>query len=312
MVLLAQFSDIHLGPLPKVSVADLASKRLLGYLNWQRSRARVHADSVLSALVADMHAARPDQIVVTGDLVNLGLPAEYRTARAWLATLGAAHDVTVVPGNHDAYVASGVAHYTEQWRDFACGDGRTGGQSGFPFLRRRGPLALIGVSSAVPTAPFMATGRVGAAQAAALGLAAGGNRTRGPLPRRADPPSHRRTCGAAHAPPDRCRPCARGDRRARRRARSPRPQPPHQRDDRPRSATGRCRSSARRRPRSGRARTMPAAATTCSPSTGHPAPGALDDARARGDRGRHGRRRGWNAMLAVPGSQARDYTCIQA
>ena len=62
-----------------------------------------------------------------------------------------------------------VAHYTEQWRDFANGDGRTGGQSGFPFLRRRGPLALIGVSSAVPTAPFMATGRVGAAQAAALG-----------------------------------------------------------------------------------------------------------------------------------------------
>ncbi len=169
-MLLAQFSDIHLGPLPKVSATDLASKRLLGYLNWQRSRGRVHANSVLTALTADMHAAKPDQIVVTGDLVNLGLPAEYRMARAWLALLGAPHDVTVIPGNHDAYVASGVAHYTEQWRDFASGDGRTGGQSGFPFLRRRGPLALIGVSSAVPTAPFMATGRVGAAQAAALGV----------------------------------------------------------------------------------------------------------------------------------------------
>jgi 3',5'-cyclic AMP phosphodiesterase CpdA len=168
MVLLAQFSDIHLGPLPKVSVADLASKRLLGYLNWQRSRGRIHADSVLTALTADMHAAQPDQIVVTGDLVNLGLPAEYRAARAWLAMLGAAHDVTVIPGNHDAYVASSVADYTEQWHDFACGDGRASGQSGFPFLRRRQPLALIGVSSAVPTTPFMATGRVGAAQAAAL------------------------------------------------------------------------------------------------------------------------------------------------
>ena len=169
MVLLAQFSDVHLGPLPKVSAADLASKRLLGYLNWQRGRGRVHADSVLSALVADMHAARPDQIVVTGDLVNLGLPAEYRAARAWLAMLGPPQDVTVIPGNHDAYVASGVAHFTEQWRDFATSDGRTGTQSGFPFLRQRGSLALIGVSSAVPTAPFMATGRVGAAQAAALG-----------------------------------------------------------------------------------------------------------------------------------------------
>ena len=168
MVLLAQFSDVHLGPLPKVSVADLASKRLLGYLNWQRGRARVHADAVLTALTADMHAARPDQIVVTGDLVNLGLPAEYRTARAWLATLGPPHDVTVIPGNHDAYVASGVARYAVEWCDYARGDDNTGAGPPFPFLRRRGSLALIGVSSAVPTGPLMATGRIGAAQEKAL------------------------------------------------------------------------------------------------------------------------------------------------
>ena len=38
----------------------------------------------------------------------------------------------------------------------------------FPFLRRRGPLALIGLSTAVPTAPFMATGRLGGGQLARL------------------------------------------------------------------------------------------------------------------------------------------------
>ena len=42
------------------------------------------------------------------------------------------------------------------------------GISGFPYLRRRGPLALIGVSSAVPTAPLMATGKLGRAQLDAL------------------------------------------------------------------------------------------------------------------------------------------------
>jgi 3',5'-cyclic AMP phosphodiesterase CpdA len=168
MVLLAQFSDVHLGPLPKVTAADLASKRLLGYLNWQRNRGRAHADAVLTALVADAHANRPDQIVVTGDLVNLALPAEYRAARAWLETLGSPRDVTVIPGNHDAYVASGVAHFTEQWRDYASDDRRNAAPA-FPFLRRRGPLALIGLSTAVPTAPLMATGRVGARQAEALG-----------------------------------------------------------------------------------------------------------------------------------------------
>jgi 3',5'-cyclic AMP phosphodiesterase CpdA len=38
----------------------------------------------------------------------------------------------------------------------------------FPFVRRRGALALIGLSSAVATAPFLATGRLGGAQIARL------------------------------------------------------------------------------------------------------------------------------------------------
>jgi 3',5'-cyclic AMP phosphodiesterase CpdA len=43
------------------------------------------------------------------------------------------------------------------------GDG-TPGDVVFPFLRRRGPVALIGLSSAVPMPPLMATGRLGAEQ----------------------------------------------------------------------------------------------------------------------------------------------------
>jgi 3',5'-cyclic AMP phosphodiesterase CpdA len=40
----------------------------------------------------------------------------------------------------------------------------------FPYLRRRGRIALIGVNSAVPTPPGIAQGEVGAAQRAALGV----------------------------------------------------------------------------------------------------------------------------------------------
>jgi 3',5'-cyclic AMP phosphodiesterase CpdA len=40
--------------------------------------------------------------------------------------------------------------------------------AGFPYVRRLGRIALIGVSSARPTAPFLATGRLGAAQRARL------------------------------------------------------------------------------------------------------------------------------------------------
>jgi 3',5'-cyclic AMP phosphodiesterase CpdA len=38
------------------------------------------------------------------------------------------------------------------------------GAEGFPRVRRAGPVAVVGVSSARPTAPLLATGRVGARQ----------------------------------------------------------------------------------------------------------------------------------------------------
>ena len=71
MFRLAHLSDVHLGPLPPVSFADLASKRVTGYVNWRRNRAHRMMDNALDALIADMLGQRPDHIAVTGDLVNL-------------------------------------------------------------------------------------------------------------------------------------------------------------------------------------------------------------------------------------------------
>ena len=175
MVLLAQLSDIHLGPLPPATAAELASKRILGYLNWLRNRSRQYDDAVLAALAADMRAAGPDQIVVTGDLVNLGLPAEYPAARAWLDSLGSPDRVTAIPGNHDAYVPGALDHAIRAWAPFMSGDNPA--PAAFPFLRRRGKLALIGVSTAIPSPPFMAVGEVGGEQAEAVGEAAGRGRS---------------------------------------------------------------------------------------------------------------------------------------
>ncbi len=161
---LAHLSDPHLPPLPAVRMRDLAGKRALGYLNWTRNRHRIHRRDVLDALVADMQAHRPDHIAITGDLVNIGLEAEFAPALAWLESIGTPERVTVVPGNHDAYVRATQRRFTEAWRDYLRGDGALT----FPFVRRRGPLALIGISSAVPTPPLMATGWLGRAQLDAL------------------------------------------------------------------------------------------------------------------------------------------------
>jgi hypothetical protein len=38
----------------------------------------------------------------------------------------------------------------------------------FPFCRRRGPLAIVGLTTSLPTGPFMATGRLGGEQLARL------------------------------------------------------------------------------------------------------------------------------------------------
>ena len=71
--------------------------------------------------------------------------------------------MTFVPGNHDIYVREAGALAARQWGAYMCDDD---GGGGFPFVRRRGNVALIGLSTGVPTAPFLATGWLGTKQLA--------------------------------------------------------------------------------------------------------------------------------------------------
>jgi 3',5'-cyclic AMP phosphodiesterase CpdA len=164
MFTLAHLSDIHLAPLPAPHGIELMSKRITGYINWQRRRRFVHDRAALDVLVADLQKQAPDHISVTGDIANIALSEEFTLGRRWLESLGSARDVTAVPGNHDIYVRAGTRLALQQWGAFMRGDA---GES-FPFVRKRGPVALIGLNSGIPTAPFLATGKVGAAQLQSL------------------------------------------------------------------------------------------------------------------------------------------------
>jgi 3',5'-cyclic AMP phosphodiesterase CpdA len=165
MFVLAHLSDPHLSPLPRPRWSELLGKRATGFFNWRRSRRFIHRGEVLARVVRDIRASAPDHIAITGDLVNISSIGEYEPARAWLESLGWPDDVSLTPGNHDAYVRAAIPHLRAQWGHFMRPDDF---RPGFPFLRRRGPLALIGLSSAVPTALFMATGRLGNEQIARL------------------------------------------------------------------------------------------------------------------------------------------------
>ena len=164
---LAHLSDPHLPPLPAARLRDLAGKRALGYLNWRRNRRKFHRRDVLDALVSDIRSQSPDHVAVTGDLVNLALEAEFAPARAWLESVGAPDRVTVSPAITTPMSAPPNIALREMAR-LSLGDEAPDDGAAFPLLRRRGPLALIGVSSAVPTPPLLATGWLGRAQLDAL------------------------------------------------------------------------------------------------------------------------------------------------
>ena len=179
MFRLAHLSDLHLAPLPRATARQLLNQRVLGYLSWRRRRYRVHRREVLDALVADVQLQKPDHVAVTGDLVNISLPAEFVQAAGWLRVLGDPDWITVIPGNHDAYVEVKWREAWAHWADYMTGDdGRRDPKRAFPFVRRRAPVALIGLSTAVATAPTFATGRLGRRQLKALDADPGRGRGR--------------------------------------------------------------------------------------------------------------------------------------
>ena len=169
MFRLAHLSDIHLGPLPELSIRELASKRVTGYVNWHRNRRRVMFGDTLANLIQDLQQEAPDHIAVTGDLVNLATKVETMAARIWLEELGKPHDVSVVPGNHDAYVPGALKRSYREWYEYMIGDNPLNAiGNSFPYVRVRGPVAIFGVSTAEATAPFFATGTFKRGQALRL------------------------------------------------------------------------------------------------------------------------------------------------
>ena len=153
----------------------LLSKRALGWVSWRARRSAIHRTEVLDALLEDLDETAPDQIVITGDLTNVSLEEEFAAAREWLRRIGDPGRVTAIPGNHDAYVRVSRERSWDLWAEYlvsdAAGRALLAGDPAsdptaihFPSVRIRKPVAIVGISSAVPTAPFYASGSVGAVQ----------------------------------------------------------------------------------------------------------------------------------------------------
>jgi 3',5'-cyclic AMP phosphodiesterase CpdA len=184
----AHLSDPHLSPVPMPYPWQMFNKRFTSYLAWVLRNRHIHRATLLETMLTDIRSFKPEHIAVTGDLTNIALPAEFIAARRWLERVGPAESVTVIPGNHDACVPIEWRHSLAHWAEYMSGSAKTGGREippsstgEFPFIRRRGTVAFIGLTSAVPM-PVTATpaaGRLGQEQISRLrhalaGLAAEG------------------------------------------------------------------------------------------------------------------------------------------
>jgi 3',5'-cyclic-AMP phosphodiesterase len=126
-MLIAQLSDLHVS-LPG-SKTDLAYQTAA-----QLQRAVAHVGAL---------DPRPDAVLLTGDLVNDGEPAEYARLAALLATLPM--PVYVLPGNHD---------HREHLRAAFGAGGYLPVSGPLCYAVDVGPLRLLALDTHVPGKPF--------------------------------------------------------------------------------------------------------------------------------------------------------------
>lgn len=162
-------SDIHLLDLKGALVSQFLNKRLTGGVNLLLSRGRKHSHNLFDRIVEHAHEYKVDRLVITGDLTNLALEPEFVLVQAKLRAAGL--PVTVIPGNHDTYTRGSARsrRFEKYMMEFMAGE-REGGERPFdyPFVQRFGDVALIGLSTAIPSLPMIAVGRVGDEQLARL------------------------------------------------------------------------------------------------------------------------------------------------
>ncbi len=198
---IAHFSDLHVLALGGVGWARYMNKRLTGVANlalrrapldeltgaWRAAAERfparlrkkdVHRSEYVRAVAREVAKTLVDHVVITGDVTNLSLEPEFAAARAILE--GELHlsprDISIVPGNHDTYTRGALRdhRFTQFFEAYTHCDIDVAidvGPGHFPYVKLRGPCAIIGLCSAVPRLPFMAAGELGDAQLEAVSKA---------------------------------------------------------------------------------------------------------------------------------------------
>jgi 3',5'-cyclic AMP phosphodiesterase CpdA len=170
MFRVAHISDLHVLDLAGVPFWRFLNKRITGYANLRLKRSHQHKPETLRAVCRRVKAYHPDHLVITGDITNLALETEFAAAKALLQEELGYDDrrVSMVPGNHDAYTKGAALEARIEHSFGAWMKSDVNGSNTFPFVHLRGPLAIVGLSSAIAQLPLLACGAVSSTQIDAL------------------------------------------------------------------------------------------------------------------------------------------------
>lgn len=170
---IAHLSDLHIySPdsmkAPVFFTHCLPNRRFLGAANFLLGRASSHSVDVLRSAVAAVSQAGVDHCVITGDLSNLAIDAEFSYVRSILAPLGGPDRLSVVPGNHDWYTPESIrAHrFEKHYGDLVCGSPDI--PVNYPAFKDFPGCRIILARTPAMTPPGFSWGRIDDAQMAEI------------------------------------------------------------------------------------------------------------------------------------------------
>ena len=165
-MIIGHISDIHWLDTTGAHFQDFLNKRISGGINLLFGRAKKHTKEATRCALETLKREGCDHLVVTGDISNLALPAEFASVKAEMDKFFDDDHKTIVPGNHDYYTHESLKARRFEQMIYTSSPGNldVGIEATWPFVRTIQNVAIIGLNSALPRPWFVAGGILGQKQ----------------------------------------------------------------------------------------------------------------------------------------------------